>query len=221
MTDSQPRITIELAALLPLAFDAEVTGVPERDQLRYDVPSCHIPEVAASIRRQLAHVALTWRDSSDGMVAVNWTFHDTSRPVEKLQKHKKKRFPVIKSPRVTDLVGAERAREAWCFAAWLPYPVDLLCSPATSHDYIWIPTNVEELGDSTGADVRDAACHELKHWVQNRMRYQMGIQDFPRAHDTDYWERLRNVLSQDLMVHRFTAVIRDRVAKRNRRSGSQ
>jgi len=80
---------------------------------------------------------------------------------------------------------------------------------------MWIPTTESrELLDLEEKEPRDAASHELKHWVKNRMK-NIGVTIRSPDKDTEeqYWPELRKALTPENIAE-FNRKVAQRIASR-------
>ncbi len=199
-------VRISLGCLLPSAFDLTLTcGTRCRN-------ISDVRGVKDSVRRQLDAACEKWGRETCGKVRVHYDEPCvTDKPVRVIKKLR------VKEPSVRELIGDELYYRATCFVVWVPLPdcdFEVLgLSPYTRGDYMWIPTTeARDLHDLKQDEPRNAACHELKHWVRSRMK-DIGVSAVPSPHKKDYWSKLNDALTPKNIAMLNKEVLK-RVAKR-------
>lgn len=187
-------VRICLGCLLPTVFDVTLTCQAESCGVKWGIRE--VDQVEKSVRRQLDATSDKWNRETCGKVQVDYKLRVSGCPVRLIKECR------VKEPSVAALLGDELYGKATCFMVWVPLPD---CSfpalgkqpPYTKGDYMWIPTTEKrELDDLTKCRPRDAASHELKHWVKNRMK-DIGTRILsPDGKDKkQYWPKLREALT--------------------------
>jgi len=213
------RVSIYLGSLLPTVFDLKLTCQEDSFQIKWRIQE--VERVKKSVWRQIQAACKVWADRTDHKVTVQVKNDDlvvTDRPIQFINKRCH-----VKEPSVAALIGEELYGKATCFMVWVPFPDCVFQglggpSPRTGHDYMWIPTTESmELHDLEHKEPRDAARHELKHWLKERMKT-IGVRGIPSP-DKDkkkqYWPKLMEALTAENIAN-LNKEIAERKKKRER-----
>jgi len=207
-------VSIYLGCLLPTAFDIALTCQAGCCGIKWGIRD--VSHVEESVRRQLDAACEKWKEKTCKRIQVNYELRVTSCPIRRIKDCR------VKEPSVSELLGAELYHKATCFVVWVPlpdctFPALGAQAPYTKGDYMWIPTTEErELKDPP----RDAASHELKHWVKNRMKDIGVCIPSPDGKDKkEYWPKLQEALTAG-NIAKLNEEIAERKRKRAARSAA-
>ncbi len=206
-------LPILVGGLLPRVFDLKLSCRTGSCEIKWGIRE--IKQVEESVRRQLDAACETWSDRTSGKVQVEYELSVTDRPIRVVRKC------TVKKPSVAELIGEELYGKATCFTVWVSLPDCVFPAlgqqkPYTNHDYMWIPTTERRaLDDLDRRKPRDAASHELKHWVKNRME-EIGVRCIPSPDGSkkkQYWPNLREALTPE-NIRGLNELIRERKGAR-------
>jgi hypothetical protein len=206
-------VSIYLRCLLPTVFDVKLNCQGDSLEVKWNIRD--VCQVKKSILRQLSDACKKWEEETSGKLRVDHKLWVTDQPVRVIDRRHH-----VKKPSVAELLGNEPYGEATCFMVWVPYPECVFeglgkPEPRTKHDYMWIPTTeARELHDLEHKEPRDAARHELKHWVKERMKG-IGVK-IPSPDGKDkrqYWTKLNDALTPE-NIAKFNKEIKARMKTR-------
>ena len=161
---------IRIACILPLVFEAQIEDIGFRKWRVW-----HPWEFTIRLLRQMELCHRNWWLNSGGRIEISYRISTPEKLVTQIGKHTKSKVYRIDAPTLEELTGPDFLKGSMVRAIWLPFDSEVFLelsrkkrAPYTSDNNLnlWIQCcEAQELA-RTKDNPRDAASHELKHWVK-------------------------------------------------------